>query len=156
MQKLEETAALKDTIDINDCRHRYHLTKSLTIKQIEETTGALLLVRGKYYPDRKLATSEREPPLLIEVAAHTETALKEAIRKIREIMQTGPPVASGHRERTESSPSASFSASKVFAPFEMPSYGGGVRQKILGPQVRIRLGQAFSFLIPLFVRPGSL
>lgn len=151
LQRLEETVALyKETIDINDCRHRYHLTKSWTIKQIEETTGALLLVRGKYYPDRKLATSEREPPLLLEVAAPSETALKEAVGKIREIMQTGPSSVAvpSHRERVELAPLTSASASKVFAPPELSSSGGGVRQKILGPQVRAWLGNSFSFSSP--------
>ncbi|QSL66344.1 hypothetical protein MERGE_000722 [Pneumocystis wakefieldiae] len=72
-------------IEVNDLRNRYLLTKGATQKMIKEETGADVTTRGKYYPDKALAT-ERDPPLYLHVSATTRAGLEAAVKKIEELM----------------------------------------------------------------------
>lgn len=122
---------LKQIVDVNDSRHRYYIVRSATIAEIETFSGASLTVKGKYYPDRNLAT-EKDPPLCVEVAATSGEVLQKAINRIMELKETGPP--------TPKPPS--LLTVKVVAPFDPETCcppGISIRQKILGPQVRTTL-----------------
>ena len=113
-------------MDVNDNRHRYHLIKAQTVAEIEQHSGAMLVVRGKYYPDRKLAT-EKDPPLHIEVSGTCQEFVDKAVEKLEQIKTSGPPVPKAPTLVTE----------KVFMPFETDSFPGfNFRNKILGPQVK--------------------
>ncbi|KAG0378717.1 hypothetical protein BGX24_003004 [Mortierella sp. AD032] len=72
-------------IDINDVKHRYILTKGSVQTQIQRDTTADVTTRGKYYPDRSMAT-EKDPPLYLHVAAMTQEALDLALQKIDELI----------------------------------------------------------------------
>lgn len=80
----QEGDYVKD-IEVNDLRNRYILTKGATQKMIKEETGADVTTRGKYYPDKALAT-ERDPPLYLHITATTKTGLEAAVKKIEELM----------------------------------------------------------------------
>ncbi|EMR09573.1 hypothetical protein PNEG_02159 [Pneumocystis murina B123] len=80
----QEGDYVKD-IEVNDLRNRYILTKGATQKMIKEETGADVTTRGKYYPDKTLAT-ERDPPLYLHVTATTKAGLEAAVKKIEELM----------------------------------------------------------------------
>ena len=45
-----------------------------------------MTTRGKYYPDKLLAT-EKDPPLFLHVTASTQEALDSAVKKINELME---------------------------------------------------------------------
>lgn len=45
-----------------------------------------MTTRGKYYPDKQLAT-EKDPPLFLHVTASTREALNAAVKKINELME---------------------------------------------------------------------
>ncbi|KAG9061729.1 hypothetical protein KI688_006879 [Linnemannia hyalina] len=72
-------------IDINDVKHRYILTKGSVQTQIQRDTTADVTTRGKYYPDRSIAT-EKDPPLYLHVTAMTQEALDLALQKIDELI----------------------------------------------------------------------
>ncbi|KAF9911063.1 hypothetical protein EC991_004936 [Linnemannia zychae] len=72
-------------IDINDVKHRYILTKGSVQTQIQRDTTADVTTRGKYYPDRSMAT-EKDPPLYLHVTAVTQEALDLALQKIDELI----------------------------------------------------------------------
>lgn len=148
-EKVEKTPtklhAFTETVDINESRHRYYLMKPTTIKEIEEEFKVTIAVKGKYYPDRKLAAKDGELPLFIEVSSNDVKAISEAVKKINSLKENGPPKGSSGTETASSSselkPSlqvAAGLAAKVFAPFDVDAAqlaGINVRQKILGPQV---------------------
>ncbi|KAG0089707.1 hypothetical protein BGZ93_009719 [Podila epicladia] len=72
-------------IDINDVKHRYVLTKGSVQTQLQRDTGADVTTRGKYYPDRSMAT-EKDPPLYLHVTATSQDILDEAVAKINELI----------------------------------------------------------------------
>ncbi|KAG0016186.1 hypothetical protein BGZ81_011358 [Podila clonocystis] len=72
-------------IDINDVKHRYILTKGSVQTQLQRDTGADVTTRGKYYPDRSMAT-DKDPPLYLHVTATTQDILDEAVAKINELI----------------------------------------------------------------------
>ncbi|KAG5637851.1 hypothetical protein H0H81_002988 [Sphagnurus paluster] len=78
-------AAFTHSIDINDVRNRYMLTKSSTQAQIHEETGASVSTKGVWYPDRSKAT-EKDPPLYLHIAASTAEILQKAIDKVNELL----------------------------------------------------------------------
>ncbi|KAG5438024.1 hypothetical protein PCANB_000371 [Pneumocystis canis] len=80
----QEGDYVKD-IEVNDLRNRYVLTKGSTQKMIKEETGADVTTRGKYYPDKNLAT-ERDPPLYLHITSTTKSGLEAAVKKIEELM----------------------------------------------------------------------
>lgn len=74
-------------IDINDLRNKYLLTKGQTQDQIREETGATVTTRGRYYPDRTMATA-MVPPLHLFVEARDQASLDNAVAKINEIIES--------------------------------------------------------------------
>ncbi|KAK3946190.1 hypothetical protein QBC46DRAFT_248318 [Diplogelasinospora grovesii] len=76
---------IKD-IEVNDLRNRYILTKGSTQKMIKDETGADLTTRGKYYPDKSMATPSN-PPLYLHVTSTTKEGLEKAVAKIEEMMK---------------------------------------------------------------------
>ena len=57
--KVEDNKAnllFKASVEINDSRHRYVLTKTTTQMKIEEQTSTLIQTRGKYLPDKSMAS----------------------------------------------------------------------------------------------------
>ncbi|EJD54720.1 eukaryotic type KH-domain (KH-domain type I) [Auricularia subglabra TFB-10046 SS5] len=72
-------------IDINDVRNRYLLTKGQTQADINTETGASVTTKGVWYPDRSRAT-ERDPPLYLHIAAHSQESLQKAIDKVNELL----------------------------------------------------------------------
>ena len=45
-----------------------------------------MTTRGKYYPDKSLAT-EKDPPLYLHITAASQESLDEAVKKIEEMME---------------------------------------------------------------------
>ncbi|KXS11628.1 hypothetical protein M427DRAFT_138075 [Gonapodya prolifera JEL478] len=74
-------------IDINDLKNRYVLTKSESQKVVKDYSGADIVTRGRYYPDRKLA--DKEPPLFLHITATTQEALDKAVEKVQELIDAG-------------------------------------------------------------------
>lgn len=62
-----EAGLFVEDIEINDLRNRYLLTKGPTQQQILADTGANVLTRGVWYPDKSMAT-EKDPPLYLHIA----------------------------------------------------------------------------------------
>lgn len=79
-----------EVLDINESRHRYYLNKATTQDPIESEYSVSIVSKGRYYPDRRLAT-EKEPPLRLEVSGPDEESVKSAIAKLKDIMEKGPP-----------------------------------------------------------------
>ena len=77
--------AFSRDIDINDIRNRYLLTKSATQEQIGTETGATVVTKGVWYPDRAKAT-EKDPPLYLHITAPSQEALDRAVAKVNELM----------------------------------------------------------------------
>ncbi|CAI2175484.1 10466_t:CDS:10 [Funneliformis geosporum] len=73
-------------ITINDNKNRRILAGSSFQQKIKKETGADVSTRGKYYPDKLLATEE-EPSLYLHVTASTQGAMHAAARKINELMR---------------------------------------------------------------------
>ncbi|CAI2176010.1 13451_t:CDS:10 [Funneliformis geosporum] len=122
-------------ITINDCKNRYLLTKGLTQQMIQKETGADVTTRGKYYPDKLLAT-EKDPPLFLHVTASTQEALDAAVNKINELMEqsfTPAPPATTPRPPGSHSGGKQFVQDKVFVGIE-PDRTFNARAKIVGPQ----------------------
>ena len=72
-------------VDINENKNRYNLTATSFQERIQAETGALLVTRGRYYPERGMAT-DKDPPLYIHVAAPSQEALDAALKEIDVIM----------------------------------------------------------------------
>ncbi|OAQ25840.1 hypothetical protein K457DRAFT_752809 [Linnemannia elongata AG-77] len=90
-------------IDINDVKHRYILTKGSVQTQIQRDTTADVTTRGKYYPDRSMAT-EKDPPLYLHVTALTQEALDLALQKIDELINEAENPASLPPQRDSFAP----------------------------------------------------
>ncbi len=73
-------------IEINDLRNRYLLTKGPTQDEIKNETGAVVTTRGRYYPDKSLAT-DKDPPLFLHVVAQTQESLDKGIAKIDDLLK---------------------------------------------------------------------
>lgn len=72
-------------VDINDLRNKYLLTKTETQFQIRHDTGANIFTRGRYYPDKSIAT-EHAPALHLFVEADNQESLDKAIEQINELI----------------------------------------------------------------------
>jgi hypothetical protein len=70
-------------IDLNDVRNRYAVTRPEMQSQIEQQTGVKVETRGKYYPDRRLA-SERDPAIHLFLQAPSIDKLRQAVDLIRQ------------------------------------------------------------------------
>ncbi|KAI9000218.1 hypothetical protein BC832DRAFT_144040 [Gaertneriomyces semiglobifer] len=77
-------------IEINDIKNKYLLTKGATQSKLKQDTGADVTTRGKYYPDKNLAT-DKDPPLYLHVSATSKEALDAAVNAIDELINQPPP-----------------------------------------------------------------
>lgn len=73
------------TVNINDLRNKYLLTKPDTQEKISKETNTKVTTGGRYYPDSSLST-EANPPLHVRVEADNEEALEKALEKIDELI----------------------------------------------------------------------
>ncbi|KWU42296.1 hypothetical protein RHOSPDRAFT_21468, partial [Rhodotorula sp. JG-1b] len=74
-----------EDIEINDLRNRYLLTKGPTQQQILADTGANVLTRGVWYPDKSMAT-EKDPPLYLHITGDTEEKLAAGVKAVRALI----------------------------------------------------------------------
>ncbi|WWC67984.1 uncharacterized protein I206_101903 [Kwoniella pini CBS 10737] len=89
-EKKDEGDFVKD-IEVNDLRNRYVLTKGSTQKQIEEETGASVVTKGVWVPDRtKMPVGES--PLYLHIVATSQSILDAAVSKVQELIdqELGP------------------------------------------------------------------
>lgn len=99
--KIQEELIAREIV-INDAESsvRYRLTKRQTQDEIQKSTGAIVITRGKYRPPN--APSDGEKPLYLHVSAgtHLETtadrikAVDQAAAMVEDILKQGP-VANG-------------------------------------------------------------
>lgn len=93
-KRAEKKISIDDTfteiLDINETRHRYYLNKAATQEPLEREFAVTIVSKGRYYPDRRLAT-EKEPPLRLEVFGPNEENVKATIAKLKDMMEKGPP-----------------------------------------------------------------
>ena len=121
------------TIDINPTkvdfdgekyyRNRYLVSRPEMMREISNLTGAVVMSRGKWYPDRSLAT-EREPPLHLIIRSDKKEHILEALSKIdgllRQKLVVHSDIKRGYEER-------------VLVGLD-PVLGYNLRGKIVGPQ----------------------
>lgn len=81
---MEDDVFVRD-IEINDLRNRYLLTKRATQQTIIDGTGVEIITKGRYYPDKLLA-SERDPPLHLQIRSKSKDGLDAAVAQIQEII----------------------------------------------------------------------
>ncbi|POY70974.1 hypothetical protein BMF94_6001 [Rhodotorula taiwanensis] len=74
-----------EDIEINDLRNRYLLTKGPTQQQILADTGANVLTRGVWYPDKSMAT-EKDPPLYLHITGDTPEKLEAGVKAVRALI----------------------------------------------------------------------
>ncbi|ODQ52962.1 hypothetical protein SAICODRAFT_35222 [Saitoella complicata NRRL Y-17804] len=135
---------IKD-IEINDLRNRYLLTKGSTQSEIKQKTGADVTTRGKYYPDKSMAT-ERDPPLYLHITSRTREGLEQAIEEVNQLMNTELPSLIDERRLRRFGPRPDepgverdefgrrkWPEEKVYIGMEsMPGFN--VRAQVVGPQ----------------------
>ncbi|KAI8816541.1 uncharacterized protein EV422DRAFT_545661 [Fimicolochytrium jonesii] len=125
-----------EDVPINDIKNRYLLTKGATQTKIKQDTGADVTTRGKYYPDKNLAT-EKEPPLYLHVSGNTQEILDKALAAIDELINAAPPVFEDRRpsggDRGPLPPRNNFFSEKVYVGPEFDKMWN-IRAKLVGPQ----------------------
>ncbi|WVR04658.1 hypothetical protein IAU60_001669 [Kwoniella sp. DSM 27419] len=86
----DEGDFVKD-IEVNDLRNRYVLTKGSTQKQIEEETGASVVTKGIWVPDRT-KMPPGESPLYLHIVATSQSILDAAVGKVNDLInqELGP------------------------------------------------------------------
>ncbi|KAK9369271.1 hypothetical protein V1509DRAFT_608866 [Lipomyces kononenkoae] len=94
-------------IEINHLMNRYTLTKGQTQAMIKTETGADVTTRGRYYPDKSLAT-EKEPPLYLHITSLTKEGLEKAVAIVENLMakdkeKSAPPPAGEFQRREDTS-----------------------------------------------------
>ncbi|GAA5822824.1 hypothetical protein JCM3770_007206 [Rhodotorula araucariae] len=128
-----------EDIEINDLRNRYLLTKGPTQQQILADTGAAVLTKGVWYPDKSMAT-EKDPPLYLHITAETPEKLEAGVRAVQALIdqelnlldsRRGPPREgverdSGYGQRRK------WPEEKVFIELE-PLRNFNIRAKTVGP-----------------------
>ncbi|WRT64737.1 uncharacterized protein IL334_001671 [Kwoniella shivajii] len=89
-EKKDEGDFVKD-IEVNDLRNRYVLTRGPTQKQIEEETGASVVTKGVWVPDRS-KMPPGEAPLYLHIVATSQSILDAAVAKVQELIdqELGP------------------------------------------------------------------
>jgi len=124
-------------VEINDVKNRYMLTKASFLDKLQEETKAEIITRGKYYPNKSMATA-KDPPLHLHVAAETQEILDNALKKIQEIIDSAPPVLV-HTDTTTSAyhkpagqTTKRFHQAKVFIGIDDPSFHA--KTKLIGIQ----------------------
>ncbi|WVQ83290.1 hypothetical protein IAT38_005429 [Cryptococcus sp. DSM 104549] len=91
MKKEKDEGDFVKDIEINDLRNRYVLTKGATQKQISEETGASIVTKGIWVPDRaKMAPGDA--PLYLHIVATSQSILDAAVTKVNELInqELGP------------------------------------------------------------------
>jgi hypothetical protein len=58
---------------------------------LETKFKVIVKSKGKYYPDRRMAT-ERDPALCLEIAAPSQEVLDEVTTYVAELIEKGPTV----------------------------------------------------------------
>jgi len=124
-------------VEINDVKNRYTLTKASFLDKLQEETKAEIITRGKYYPNKSMATA-KDPALYLHVAAETQEILDNALQKIQEIIDSAPPVIV-HNDTTTSAyhkptnqASKRFHQAKVFIGIDDRSFNA--KTKLIGIQ----------------------
>jgi hypothetical protein len=112
-------------VDINDSRNRYVLTREDTQYYIAKETGAEIICRGKYYPDRKMA-DEYNPPLHLRVVGRTREIVAHAVKRIEDCLENALMI-SNSGERIGFQP-----VDRVSVDID-PDSGFPIRSKIVGP-----------------------
>ncbi|KAI9491079.1 hypothetical protein BDB00DRAFT_519426 [Zychaea mexicana] len=130
-------------IPINDLKNRYMLTRGATQAQIQRDTGADVTTRGKYYPDKALAT-DGEPPLYLYVSASSQESLDKAVAQIEDLIANAavPTVVPPHRQdnhhqqnnhhHPQERPPRKFHEEKIYVGLESTPHFN-LRAKIVGP-----------------------
>ncbi|GAA5844597.1 hypothetical protein JCM11251_002237 [Rhodosporidiobolus azoricus] len=80
-----EAGLFVEDIEINDLRNRYLLTKGPTQQQILAETGAAVLTKGVWYPDKSMAT-EKDPPLYLHITAESADKLTAGVAAVRALI----------------------------------------------------------------------
>ena len=121
--------AFTHDIEINDHRNRYLLTKRQTQEDLRNETGARVLTRGTWYPDKTMLRPN-EPPLYLHVTADTRENLNRCIARINNLMmQDLPPLLDDRLHRND--PRAS---NEEIVPINLePLRNFNVRAKVVGP-----------------------
>lgn len=86
--KLSDLTVLQK-LDINDTRHRYYLSKASTQQEVEKEFDVTIITKGKYCPDRRLAT-EKDPALYLEIHGKTDEDVEKAVVRLGELIENGP------------------------------------------------------------------
>jgi len=105
------------------------LTKGATQTEIKQETGADVTTRGRFYPDKGLATADH-PPLYLHISAADKEMCEKAVVKVQELLTLAqlPNLASGTRDiRREQN------SDRIYLDFDHQGYN--IRGKIVGPQV---------------------
>ncbi|WBW71504.1 KH domain RNA-binding protein, involved in splicing [Schizosaccharomyces osmophilus] len=68
-------------VEINNVKNRYILVKSSTLSEIEHKSGVQLYSKGRYYPNKALA-SDRDPPLYLHIVASSTEDLSKALAEL--------------------------------------------------------------------------
>ncbi|SGY77157.1 BQ5605_C005g03569 [Microbotryum silenes-dioicae] len=124
-------------IEINDLRNRYLLTKEPTQQQILEETGASVVTRGSWFPDKSMA-SDKDPALYLHITADTAEKLDKGIAAVQALMDTelGPLIDTRRFERAaeREQPRERRKWPEEKIPIELePMRNFNVRAKVVGP-----------------------
>ncbi|EPX74694.1 RNA-binding protein [Schizosaccharomyces octosporus yFS286] len=142
-------------VEINNVKNRYILVKSSTLSEIEHKSGVQLYSKGRYYPNKALA-SDRDPPLYLHVVASSAEDLSKALAEIESwiLKDIGPLVDERRfrrRDEMDRNPSQGASPQENSSPNEhqgirkrwneekvyinlTPIKGFHLRQAVVGPQ----------------------
>ncbi|KAJ1921930.1 hypothetical protein H4219_000277 [Mycoemilia scoparia] len=86
-------------VDINDIPNRYQITKGSTQKNISESTGVDISIKGRYYEDRTQATDD-DPALYLRIEATDQESLDRAVKMVEDILDSQRS-NKGHADRTD-------------------------------------------------------
>ncbi|KAJ3219462.1 hypothetical protein HK099_004681 [Clydaea vesicula] len=82
----DENAKFQRRVEINDIKYRFALTKLSNQQKIKEETGADVLTRGKYYPDKSLI-EDGIAPLYLQINSPTQKGLNEALKRVQKLIE---------------------------------------------------------------------
>ncbi|CAA91900.1 KH domain RNA-binding protein, involved in splicing [Schizosaccharomyces pombe] len=154
---IEGDGVFMQDVEINNVRNRYILVRASTLSEIENKSGVQLFSKGRYYPNKALAT-DKDPPLYLHIVSHNRKDLTVALQEIESwINKDMGPLIDERRfrrrednERNNSNSPRNFSThgngngengqprrkwleEKVYINLT-PSRGFHLRQAIVGPQ----------------------
>ncbi|GAA5854314.1 hypothetical protein JCM9279_004715 [Rhodotorula babjevae] len=129
-----------EDIEINDLRNRYLLTKGPTQQQILADTGAAVLTKGVWYPDKSMAT-EKDPALYLHITAETADKLEAGVRAVQALIdqelnlldnRRGPPRGEDQARDSGYGQRRKWPEEKVLIELE-PLRNFNLRAKTVGP-----------------------